>query len=282
MTNKSKWDLEITPENKLQILNLQEIWRYRDLILLFVRRDFVAVYKQTIFGPLWFFIQPILTTITFTIIFGNIAKLPTDGHPAQLFYLAGITSWNYFSSCLMSTSNTFVSNAGIFGKVYFPRIAVPISQVISNLIKFSIQFLLFIGVFAYYYFNDSGVMPNYYLLLLPLLLINMAIMGLSYGMIISSLTTKYRDLSFLVGFGVQLIMYATPIIYPLSIVPEKYQWIILLNPMTAMIEFFKYGFLGGVVPSISHLFYSVLSSIIFFVVGSYIFRKVEKNFMDTV
>jgi lipopolysaccharide transport system permease protein len=250
--------------------------------MMFVRRDFVSVYKQTILGPFWFFLQPILTTITFTIVFGNIAKIPTDGVPPLLFYMSGIVSWGYFSDCLTRTSNTFITNANIFGKVYFPRLVSPLSNVISLLMKFGIQMLLFIGFLIYYKLNGATVYPNIYILLTPILILLMAALGLGFGIIISSMTTKYRDLTFLVGFGVQLLMYATPVIYPLSSLPEKYRWIVLANPMTGIIDTFRYAFLGAGSFNAGNLIYTAIFTIAILSIGILIFNRVEKTFMDTV
>ena len=276
------WDLVITPKKNVFSLNLNNVWRYRDLLTLFVRRDFVAFYKQTILGPLWFFIQPILTTITFTIIFGNIAKISTDGVPQILFYMSGITLWNYFADCINKTSKTFLENQALFGKVYFPRIIVPLSVVITNLLKFLLQFLLLTIIWVYFFFQTDGIQPQWTLILLPLLIICMAFLGLGLGMIISSLTTKYRDLSFLVVFGVQLMMYASPIVYPLSVVEAKYKWLIMINPMSSIIETFKHGFLvkGEFTPL--WFLYTFLITLVVFIGGVLLFNKVEKSFIDTV
>ena len=277
------WDLTIKPKRSLLDIDLKALWHYRDLLMLFVRRDIVAVYQQTILGPIWFFLQPILTTITFVVIFGNVAKLSTDGIPSVLFYLSGIVLWNYFADCLNKTSETFIANAAIFGKVYFPRLIIPLSVIVSNLIKMGIQFVLFLGFWLYFLFKEGSVVHvNNIALLFPFLLLFMAGYGLSFGIIISSLTTKYRDLKFLIGFGVQLLMYASPVVYPLSTVPEKYQWILLLNPMTSIIETFKYGFLGAGIYNPLWLLYNFLGMIFFLVIGVLVFNKVEKSFMDTV
>ena len=278
----SNFQYSINPRDKLLDLRLKDIWYYRDLLLLFVRRDFVATYKQTILGPIWFIIQPLLTTIVFTIIFGNIAKLSTDGLPPMLFYLAGVTAWNYFAECLRKTSDTFMANAGIFGKVYFPRMIVPISMTITNLITFGIQFVLFIGFLAYFMITGTGVTPNWYMLTFPLLVATMGIMGLGFGLFLTSMTTKYRDFKFLVAFGVQLLMYATPVIYPVSQIPEKYHWIMIANPMTSIIEMFRFSFLGAGNISWIGLSYSVGFTIVLFLSGLIIFNRTEKNFMDTV
>jgi lipopolysaccharide transport system permease protein len=277
-----KWDYEIEPRDSLLRLRLKEIWRYRDLLLLLVRRDFIAFYTQTILGPLWFFIQPLLTTLIFTVVFGKIAGIPTDNLPPMLFYLAGITSWNYFAECFKLTSGTFTKNADLFGKVYFPRVIMPLSVVISNLIQFAIQLTLFIGFIIYFAMKGAPIHPNWTLALFPVLVATMGIMGLSFGMIISAMTTKYRDLQFLVQFGVQLLMYATPVIYPISAVPEQYRWIISANPMTSIIETFRYSFLGSGGFSVRSLIFSIGITIFLFIFGLIIFNRTEKNFMDTV
>lgn len=279
---EENWDLVVKPHSKWYDLRLGEIFRYKDLLLLFVRRDFVAVYKQTVLGPIWFFIQPIITSITFTVIFGNLAKISTDGLPPVLFYMCGITLWNYFADTLNKTSDTFTSNAGIFGKVYFPRMIVPLSVVLSNLIKLGVQLVLFLCIWLYYLGKTNTLHPNSALFLVPLLIILTGFLGLSFGIIISSMTTKYRDLKFLVSFGVQLLMYASPIVYPLSIVPEKYKWIVLANPATSIIETFKYAFLGVGEFNLLHLAYSLAFTVILFLLGLVIFHRVEKSFMDTV
>ena len=282
MQEQEHWDLVIKPHSKWYDLRLKEILHYKDLLFLFVRRDFVSIYKQTILGPLWFFIQPIITAITFTVIFGNLANISTDGLPQILFYMCGITLWNYFSDTLTKTSDTFSANANIFGKVYFPRMIMPLSVVVSNLIKLGVQFSLFIAVWIYYLIQTNQVHPNNTMLLVPFLIILIGFMALSFGIIISSLTTKYRDLKFLVTFGVQLMMYASPIVYPLSIVPEKYNWIILANPVTCVIETFKYAFLGVGEFNWLHLGYSFGFTAILFLISLIIFHRVEKTFMDTV
>ena len=266
-------------------LKLNEIWAYRDLLWLLVRRDFVSFYKQTILGPLWFFIQPLFTTIIFTFIFGNLAGISTDGLPKPLFYLAGITAWNYFSDCLVKTSTVFRDNAGIFGKVYFPRLIVPLSIVLSNLVRFGVQLILFLVLMAYYYFSGASFQPSWAIALFPLLVLLMALLGLGAGMVISAMTTKYRDLAFLVGFGVQLLMYATTVIYPLSTAIEKYPkyaWIIKYNPMTPILETFRFGFLGEGSFSWDSLGYVTLITFVMLLFGIIIFNKVERNFVDTV
>jgi lipopolysaccharide transport system permease protein len=277
-----EWSLVIEPKRHLLDINLKDIWRYRDLIVLFIRRDFVARYKQTVLGPLWFLIQPILTTIMYTLVFGNIAKISTDGLPKILFYLSGIVGWTYFSSCLTSTSNTFVANAGIFGKVYFPRLTLPISIVASNLVQFFIQMLLLIAFMVYYGMMGADFHPNVYMLLIPGLIIIMAALGLGFGIIISSMTTKYRDLTNLVAFGVQLWMYATPVIYPLSAIPQSYKIYVLANPLTPIIETFRFALLGNGSFSWFHLLYSLIFTIVVLTTGILLFNKVEQSFMDTV
>lgn len=280
-----EWTIIVKPKINFFDFYLKDLWNYRDLIFLFVKRDFVSIYKQTILGPFWYIIQPILTAITFSIIFGKIANISTGGLPPFLFYLSGTTMWNYFAECLNKTSNTFISNAHIFGKVYFPRLTVPISIVISNLIAFSIQFILFLTVLFYYYFSDSNcIFLNFYILLLPILIMIMAGIGLGLGIIISSLTTKYRDLRFLVTFGVQLLMFATPIIYPLSSVVGKKKIILLANPISSVVETFRMSFTGIGVQDFSwyHLLYSFIFMIVVLFIGIFLFTKIEKSFMDTV
>ncbi len=279
---KESWTMIIKPKRSLFDVDIAELWRYRDLITLFVKRDFVSKFKQTILGPIWFVIQPLLTTIMFTIVFGNIAGIPTDGIPKVLFYMAGIVGWTYFSTCLNDTSQTFIKNASIFGKVYFPRLALPISVVISNLVSFFIQFVFLLMFMAYFMIVGSDINPNINVLLLPILVMLIAGLGLGFGIIISSLTTKYRDLTHLVSFGVSLWMYATPIIYPLSEIPEKYKLLVLANPMTPIIETFKTALLGVGEVNYFHLLYSLVFTIVVLVVGVLTFNKVEKSFMDTV
>ena len=276
------WTEIIEPRTHLLDLGLRDVWRYRDLVLLFVRRDFVSTYKQTVLGPLWFFIQPLLTTLTYVIIFGNVAKLSTDGMPALLFYMAGITIWNYFATTLTSVSTVFTANAAMFGKVYFPRLTMPLSIVISNLVRFAIQLGLFLLIWTYYLLTNPNVHPTWAIILTPILVLLMALLSLGLGMILSSLTTKYRDLAMLFVFGVQLFMYATPIIYPFSSVPDKYQWLILANPMTAIVETFKYAFLGAGNFTWANLSYCAVFSVVMLLLGTIVFNKVEKNFTDTV
>ena len=274
----------ITPYRGWFDLNLYEIWRYRDLLWIFVKRDFTTFYKQTILGPLWFFIQPLISTIVFTVIFNRVAGIPTDEIPPFLFYMSGIIAWNYFSSCLTSTSGTFTTNAGLFGKVYFPRVIVPLSIVVSGLCRFGVQLLMFLGFYFYYLkLGKYQINPSVQILLfLPILIIQMAMLGQGLGMIISSLTTKYRDLNYLVSFGTQLMMYASPIVYPLSVVPENYKLYILANPMTPVIEGFRQAFIGKGNLEINLLIYSTVFSLITFLIGLLVFNKIEKNFIDTV
>lgn len=282
MSEHENWDLVVKPHYKWYDFRFREILRYKDLLLLFVRRDFVSVYKQTILGPIWFFLQPIITALTFTVVFGNLAKISTDQLPPVLFYTCSIILWNYFSETLTKTSDTFTANANIFGKVYFPRMIVPLSVVLSNLIKFAVQFVLFMVIWVFYLITDNQLHPNAALALVPFLILLMGFMGLAFGIIISSMTTKYRDLKFLIAFGVQLMMYASPIVYPLSIVPEKYKILILANPVTSIIETFKYAFLGVGEFNLLHLSYSFGFTAVLFMVGLIVFHKVEKSFMDTV
>ena len=280
--SSDRWDLVIRPQTGWFDLHLADLWRYRDLTMLFVWRDFVAQYKQTILGPLWHLLQPLFTTLLFTVIFGRIAKLSTDGVPPMLFYMAGVTAWSYFSECLNRTSTTFILNASIFGKVYFPRLCVPVSVVISNLIKFAIQFALFLGFLVFFWLKGAPIHPNAAMALTPLLLALMAALGLGVGIIVSALTTKYRDLQVLVTFGVQLAMYATPVIYPLSMFPNAFRWMIILNPMAPIIEAFRYAFLGQGLFSWGYLGIStgIIGGILF--LGIVLFNHVERTFMDTV
>lgn len=272
----------IKPQSRLFELNLKELWQYRDLIRMYVKRDIVTFYKQTILGPLWFVLQPVLTTVMFMFVFGNLAGISTDGVPGVIFYFSGIIIWNYFADCLNRNSRTFTDNQGVFGKVYFPRLVVPISVTIANLIRLAIQFALFVVIYIYFVATGACIAPKIYLLLLPVLILMTAGVSLGFGIIFSSLTTKYRDLTFLLQFGVQLWMYATPIIYPLNSIPANKQWLIQLNPMTSVIETFKYGALGTGVFSWGWLGYSFALMLLLILVGIMIFNKIEKSFMDTV
>ena len=278
----AEWTLILRPKRNLLDVNLHELWQYRDLIMLFVKRDFVSKFKQTILGPLWFIIQPLLTTIMFTIIFGNIAGISTSGIPKMLFYMTGIVGWTYFSTCLNDTLQTFIKNASLFGKVYFPRLALPISIVISNLVSFIIQFIFLCFFLGWFMIKGADVCPTILVLWLPFLVFLMAALGLGFGIIISSLTTKYRDLSHLVAFGVSLWMYATPIIYPLSQIPDKYKIYVMLNPMTSVVETFKTALLGVGQIHYLQLLYSFCFSLVLLAIGVVTFNKVEKTFMDTV
>jgi len=277
-----EYNTVIKPQNKLLEVDFKEIWQYRDLFSMFVKRDIITQYKQTILGPAWFFIQPALTTIMYMIVFGGIAGISTDGLPQPMFYLAGIVCWQYFSDCLNKTSSTFTTNQGIFGKVYFPRMIVPLSTVASNLVRMGIQFLLFIVVYIYYLVTGVHIVPNIYILLLPFVVIMLAGLSLGFGIIISSMTTKYRDLTILFTFIVQLWMYATPIIYPLSTMSPKRQWIMALNPVTSLVETFKYGTMGVGTFSWGQLGYSFGFMIVLLAIGIVIFNKVQRSFMDTV
>ncbi|MBS1755752.1 MAG: ABC transporter permease [Bacteroidetes bacterium] len=282
-TQPDHWDLVIQPKGSFLNLNLKEVWKYRDLLVLFVRRDFVASFKQTVLGPLWHVIQPVLTTIMFLFVFGTVAKIPTDGIPPVLFYMSGISIWNYFNACLMGTSGTFVANAGMFGKVYFPRLVIPLSVVASNIVKLLIQFALLVAVFIYYAFHGYTIHAGWALLLLPLLVVMMALMGLGLGIIFSSLTTKYRDFSVLLGFGMQLLMYATPIAYPLSYLQNKsYKWILDINPLTSIVEMYRYALFGKGLFTATSVTYSCIFIVVVVLGGIVLFNKVERTFIDTV
>ncbi|MEY3983925.1 MAG: hypothetical protein RL160_1484 [Bacteroidota bacterium] len=284
MKNK-KWDLIIKPHTRWLDLNLKEVWRYRDLVAQFVRRDIVAVYKQTLLGPVWFVVQPILTTVVFTFVFGSLAGLGPKDVPAVLFYMAGIIPWNYFNECLMKTSSTFTGNASIYGKVYFPRLVIPFSVVISNLAKFAVQMVLLLAVWLYYYFQGNYEFNiTGYILLLPVVILIMAGLGLSMGILISSLTTKYRDLSFLVAFGVELLKFASTLVFPLFLIKnETYRMVIWANPMTSVIETFRFALMGkGAEINMYALSYSAGFMVIVFFLAALLFNRVEKSFMDTV
>ncbi len=282
--SRQDWDLVIGSKRGWFELHLVDLWRYRDLLWMFVRRDFVAVYKQTILGPIWFFIQPLLTTLTFTIIFNGVAKLSTEGTPPFLFYLAGTTPWNYFATCLTKTSTTFKDNANLFGKVYFPRLITPLSIVVSTLIQFAIQFVALVIALGWFLLQGVDIHPNLLGIIFgtPLLILMLGGLGLGLGVIISSLTTKYRDLAFLVTFGVQLGMYATPVVYPLSVAPEKYRFWLELNPMAGIIEAFRSLYLGAGTFSWGLLAYATGFMVLTLFLGIVIFNRVEKTFMDTV
>ena len=284
MSDKN-WDLIIQNKSSLFRLDLHEVWRYRDLLRMYVKRDIITFYKQTILGPMWFFIQPIMTTIMFMFVFGGIAGISTDGVPQAVFYMAGLVCWNYFADCLTKCSDTFNANQQIFGKVYFPRLIVPFSIVISNMVKMGIQLVLFLVVYAYYFIVLGTFEINWTIVLFPVLLLMLASLGLGFGLVISSLTTKYRDLRILITFGVQLWMYATPVIYPLSVMKQNYPdkiWVIVANPLTAIIETFKYGFTGVGVFEWNYLLYSFVMSIAVLLLGIIVFNRVQKNFMDVI
>lgn len=278
---QEKWSTIIKPKVGLLDMNLKEFWQYRDLLFLFVKRNFKTIYMQTILGPLWIIINPMLTTIVFTIIFGNIANIGTDGVPQFLFYMTGNLSWIYFSTCLIQTSNTFIANAHIFGKVYFPRLITPVAVVITNLGNLCIQALIFFGFLAYYTISGA-VKPNIYILLVPVLLLIISLIGLGIGIIISSLTTKYRDLNVLVGFGMQLWMYATPVVYPISEIPERWAGLIMLNPISSVTEAMRFAFLGSGEFPLGYLIYSAVFAVVAIVLGLIMFSHIERTFMDTV
>ena len=275
------WDIQIKGSTSLFDLKFKDVWHYRDLLLRFVKRDFISFYKQTILGPIWFFIQPLFTTFIYTFIFSNLAHLSTDGLPQPLFYLAGITAWNYFADCITKTSTVFRDNANIFGKVYFPRLILPLSIVFSNLVRFGVQILLFLAM-MWYYSQTSAFSPTWALLMFPLLVMMMALLGLGLGLIVTAMTTKYRDLAFLVTFGVQLMMYTTTVVYPLSTAPVKYKLLIEFNPMTGIIEAFRYSFLGKGEFSVLSMGYSAIVTIAVLIAGILIFNKTEKSFVDTI
>ncbi|EJL66749.1 ABC transporter permease [Flavobacterium sp. CF136] len=284
-TNDNDWLFEITPKNKFFRLNLKEIWQYRDLLFLFVKRDVITVYKQTVLGPLWYLIQPLFTSVTFTIIFNNVAGINTGAIPPFLFNLAGITVWNYFTACLNGTSDTFKANASIFGKVYFPRIITPLSVVISNLIKFGIQFIIFIAFYLFYYIKGADLTLNGLVIFFPILITVMGILGLGLGMLISSMVTKYRDFSNLVTFGIQLLMYLSAVMYPMELIKDKlpkFGWMVEYNPLAYIIETSRYMLLNTGEISVLGLCYTLLVTIAVFFVGLLIFNKTEKSFIDTV
>ena len=283
--NSKEWDTIIENKSALLNIDLREVWRYRDLLAMYVKRDIITFYKQTILGPLWFVIQPLFTTIMFMFVFGGIAGISTDGIPQAVFYLAGLVCWNYFQDCLSKCADTFNANQAIFGKVYFPRLVVPLSIVISNLIKMAIQFTLFLAVYVYYFASGVDFHLNATLLLVPLLIVMLGCLGLGFGMIISSMTTKYRDLRFLITFGVQLWMYATPVIYPLSVMKNtypKYVWVLVVNPLTAILETCQYAFTGVGEFNWVYLSYSIAFTILILLFGIIIFNRVQRNFMDVI
>ena len=279
------WLFEITPKNKFFSLNLKEVWQYRDLLLLFVKRDVVTVYKQTVLGPLWYLIQPLFTSLTFTIVFNNLAGISTGNVPPFLFNLASITVWNYFTTCLNGTSNTFGNNAGIFGKVYFPRIIAPLTVVISNLIKFVIQLLIFLAFYIYFYAKGASIHFTGATVFFPFIIVLMGMLGLGLGMIISALVTKYKDLTYLIGFGVQLLMYVSAVVYPMSLIQEKmpdYVWIVKYNPLAYCIETTRYMLLGiGELP-VWGMIYTFIVTVVVLLIGIVLFNHTEKSFIDTV
>lgn len=279
---KEKWDLVIKPQRKLLDFNFKELWQYRDLLMMFVKRDIVTLYKQTVLGPIWFFIQPIMTMLVYVVVFGGIANISTDGIPQPLFYLSGIIIWNYFQDCFLQTSDTFTQNQNMFGKVYFPRLIMPLSKVVSGIIKFVIQFTLFAGVYIYFVVQGISVDLSWTILLVPYLIVLMAGLGLGFGLIFTSMTTKYRDLKFLVQFGVQLLMYATPIIYPMSTIEGRLKDIIYLNPLAHIVESFKYAFLGKGDFSINGILYASVFTVAILIMGILIFNKTERTFVDTI
>lgn len=279
---QNEWDLVIRPQRPWWDLRLGELWRYRDLISLWVRREFVAFYKQTVLGPLWHIIPAIVSSIVYTIVFSGVAKIPTDGIPPYLFYMAGITIWVFFSGCISTTSNTFLANAGIFGKIYFPRMCLPVASIISQMVAFGVRLGVFLVFWALFLWSGSGVSPNQWILLLPVLVLVVAGLGMGLGIIISALTTKYRDLQQMLGVGLQLIMYASPIFYPMSIVPENWRWLLLANPLTPILEMFRFGFLGTSALKPVSLLYSVAFMMVTLLVGLMVFNKAESNFVDTI
>ena len=276
------WDLHITSRKKILTLNLRELWNFKDLLLMFVKKDIITIYKQTILGPIWFFVQPIMTTLIFMFVFGNIANISTDGLPQSLFYLSGIVLWNYFSECFIQTSDTFLQNTEIFGKVYFPRIIIPVSKVFSGFVKFLIQFSLFLAIFFFHFISNDQISPNVNILLTPIIVLIIAGYGLGLGLIFSSLTSKYRDLKFLLQFGVQLLMFSTPIIYPLSTLDGNALIFMKLNPLTHLFEAFKYSFLGNGILNYIGIIYSLSIMLIVLLIGTIFFNRTEKNFIDSV
>lgn len=280
--NEQQWDLIIKPKTGWFDIHLGELWRYRDLVGMFVKRDIVTLYKQTILGPLWYIIQPLFTTLVFTIVFGKVAKIPTDNIPPFLFYMSGNVVWGYFATCLGRISDTFNSNAAIFGKVYFPRLTVPLSTVISSLLQFAIQLVLFLGFYFYFMIKGAPILPKWWIIGLPVLLFQMALLGFGMGILVSSMTTKYKDLRFAMGFVIQLWMYATPIVYPLTLVPDWLRPWYVLNPMVAIVESFRYAFLGSGAIQWSYVGVSWLVTLLVLFAGVVLFSRVEKTFMDTV
>lgn len=282
MSDEQQWDMIIKPKTGWFDIDFGEIWRYRELIVMFVKRNFVTAHKQTVLGPLWFVIQPLFTTLVYTVIFNKVAKIPTDNIPPFLFYLSGNVAWSYFASCMTRTSNTFVGNARIFGKVYFPRLTVPISSVISGLLQFGIQFLLFLGFYFYFMLKGAPIFPKWWIIAFPILILQMALLGFGMGILISSMTTKYKDMRFAMGFATQLWMYATPIVYPLTLVPEWLRGWYTLNPMVSVVESFRYAFIGSGVIQWRYVGISWLVTLLILFAGIVVFSRIEKTFMDTV
>jgi lipopolysaccharide transport system permease protein len=279
---EQNWTTTIKPKSNLLELRLKDLWQYKDLIKMFILRDFVTFYKQTILGPLWFIIQPVFTAGMFSIVFGTLAKISTDETPQMLFYLSGIINWTYFSESLTKTSDTFIANTGIFGKVYFPRLTVPVAAIITNMLRYFIQFAIFLIIYFMYIFKGANVHPNYLIALTPVLLVYLALMSLGFGIWVSSLTTKYRDLKFALPFLVQLWMYASPVVYPFSLIPEKYKFIAAINPIVPVIEIFRYSYLGAGTVNINHIIISICFTMFILITGVIIFNRIEKKFMDTV
>ncbi len=282
MSDEQQWDMIIKPKTGWFDIDFGEIWRYRELIVMFVKRNFVTAHKQTVLGPLWFVIQPLFTTLVYTVIFNKVAKIPTDNIPPFLFYLSGNVAWSYFASCMTTTSNTFVGNARIFGKVYFPRLTVPISSVISGLLQFGIQFLLFLGFYFYFMLKGAPIFPKWWIIAFPILILQMALLGFGMGILISSMTTKYKDMRFAMGFATQLWMYATPIVYPLTLVPEWLRGWYTLNPMVSVVESFRYAFIGSGGIQWRYVGISWLVTLLILFAGIVVFSRIEKTFMDTV
>ena len=282
MTKETQPTYFINSKQSVFSLNFKEVWDYRDLLLMLVKKDFITFYKQTVLGPLWFIVQPLLTTVIYMVLFGSIAKLSTDGVPQVLFYLSGITIWNYFSESLTKTSSVFTANAGMFGKVYFPRLIMPLSIVASSLMKFAVQFLIFILILLYYVIFTDTVHPNWWILITPILILLMAMFALGMGMIFSSLTSKYKDLTFLLTFGIQLFMYITPVVYPVSALPEKFKFFVYMNPLSSIFQCFRYAFLGSGSFELMSMVWSSVFITLILIIGTVIFNKVEKSFMDTV
>ncbi len=283
--NNDDWLFEITPKNKLFSLNLKEVWEYRDLLMLFVKRNIITAYKQTVLGPLWYLIQPLFTSVIFTLIFNNMANISTGSVPPFLFNLAGITIWNYFMACFTGTSSTFSANAGIFGKVYFPRLIMPLVAVISNLLRFGIQLFIFMVFFGYYYYKGADIRFNEYAMLFPVMVLIMGMLGLGLGMIISAMVTKYRDLNILVGFGMRLLMYISAVMYPVSFFVEKlpkYAWVVQYNPLSFVIESVRYMLLNTGVFNVSMFIYTLIVTVIVLFLGIIIFNRAEKSFIDTI